>query len=107
MADEDPEPLPVPRWKQRYSSDAEQRLAEALTRYHLVFGTEGFDAIRAALEQLGAESSGGKIEQSSVMSLLKEMYTALPLASGTDPRRVRVELSDLLDFAMRWCHGEA
>lgn len=103
----DGEPFPEASWKQRYSSDAEQRLAEALTRYHQVFGTEGFDAVHRALEQLAAESRSGKIEQSSVMSLVREMYTALPVANGTDPRRVRLELSELLDFAMRWCHGEA
>ena len=75
-------------------------------RFHEAFGTEGFGAVRAALDQLATESSGGVIEQSSLFKLLREMYAALPLAPGIDPRRVKHELSELLDFAMRWCHGE-
>ena len=75
--------------------------------YHEVFGTEGLGAVRAALDRLAGESDGRLLGQSSVFNLLRGIYAALPLASGTDLRRVRQELSELLDFAMRWDHGEA
>jgi hypothetical protein len=75
-------------------------------RYHQVFGTDGFAEVRTALEQIAAESGAGAIDQSSLLHLLSDMYGALPLASETDPRRVRMELSGLLHFAIQWCHGE-